>query len=250
MRQNADDSPCRRPNPARPTVSAPGWSPSMPRWNSRCVSERVIGCSPFRRRPGRASGRDTRRRPARAASAASPRARGRPVRGWRRRRGRRWPGRRTARAAARPARRVEPWSRKPQIVNAMVRSWTTGARLNIDARRSPMPRQPRTASSTVSPARTWIRRTERVGDLDREALIGPLEPEPAALGLEPVDLRRAVGHPAAGHVIGRLVAPRVVGRRDGANFGAAIAPFLPRQARARAAGRRRGPPRAPATTPR
>ena len=42
-------------------------------------------------------------------------------------------------------------SRKPHIVNAMLRSWTTGARENSDARRRATPRQPRMASSTCSP---------------------------------------------------------------------------------------------------
>jgi hypothetical protein len=53
---------------------------------------------------------------------------------------------------------------------------------------------------------------ERVGDLDREALVGSLVAHAAALGLEPVDLGRPIGHPPIGHMIGRGVTPGVIGR--------------------------------------
>ena len=51
---------------------------------------------------------------------------------------------------------------EPQIVNAMVRSWTTGAREKSEARPSATPRQPWITSSACSPAasfsfgRSWL----------------------------------------------------------------------------------------------
>ena len=49
-----------------------------------------------------------------------------------------------------------PGQEKPQIVQAMRRSWITGALPNIDARRRPIAVHPARASSTRSPGWVWM----------------------------------------------------------------------------------------------
>ena len=105
---------------------------------------------------GRAApvGRVGRSRPGRGCGAASPRAPSRRAPAARRSGAACWPtpsnsGRRSSTSSAGGA-----GSRKPQIVQAMRRSWITGARPNIDARRRAIAVQPARASSTCSPG--WV----------------------------------------------------------------------------------------------
>ena len=106
-------------------------------------------------------------------------------------------------------------------------------------------------------------RSKAVGDAQREPLVGPLIAEPRRIGLEAIDLARTVRSPRSGHVVGRLVVARVLSRWNRAETGAAIAalsttrrngwcptPIVTLRATTGAAGRRRGCPRARATTPR
>ena len=141
---------------------------------ARSLSDSPVGVAPVSCDPSIAPcrGRPRRRSPAASTPAPCRRSAGPRGSGASRSRRRRTAARRHSTRSAGGSS-----SRNPQIVNASVRSWITGARPNSDARRNAMPRQPRTASSARSPGCEPQRRAEPIGELERVPLIGPLRPE-------------------------------------------------------------------------
>ena len=100
------------------------------------------------------------------------------------------------------------------MVKAMRRSWITGARPYIDARRSAMAVQPATASSTSSPGCDAQLGPQAGGEGERVPLVRALVAESGTGRLATADVGRSVGDPRARHVVGRLVSARVVDGRD------------------------------------
>ena len=80
----------------------------------------------------------------------------------------------------------------------MRRSWTTGARPYIDARRSAIAVQPASASSTFSPGCDAELRAQAGGKGERVPLVGALVAEARTVRLATADLGGSVGDPRLG----------------------------------------------------